>query len=383
VRVRRRERRASTSEARRFFLDTQDVRAFAADPPPFACGIVTRVVAHPLLSRERPMPRSPEHVAARGERPARSGPRARPAARIAAALLASAGVARADPFPSRGGESGILDVPDAEVIGLGGGMLGGEVRLETAPGARAAAGPSPVAFVVGLGHGFEAGVFGREGGLPGDARPSPLLVGAALKLHLVDAAGALPALAVDAVVDRLDAARLGAARVVASTRRLGPLRLLAFGGLSRPTSGAAAGASAGAAAIVSLPLRVDAVGEALTGPAGALVGGGLRLALSERVALTAGAGWLPREGAVRASFGIGIVSPPPRRRRPAVEVAREEEAKPAEPAPAVAAAAAASPPYADERPHFPLRLERGEPPEASDGRPAADAPAGARPVSAP
>ncbi len=35
-------------------------------------------------------------------------------------LLLATG-ARAQPFPARSGETGILDVPDAEVTGLGGG----------------------------------------------------------------------------------------------------------------------------------------------------------------------------------------------------------------------------------------------------------------------
>jgi len=96
--------------------------------------------------------------------------------RLAAALLvlALASVGRADPFPARSGESGLLDVPDAEILPLGGADFAAELRL--ADGWDPAASVSPqVALVAGLGFHLEAGISVREGGLPGDPRPSPAL----------------------------------------------------------------------------------------------------------------------------------------------------------------------------------------------------------------
>ena len=95
---------------------------------------------------------------------------------------------------ARSGESGILDVPDAEVAGLGNGVFAGELRLDSVAGARTEFGPLPLYTVAGLASRLDAGFTMRQWGQPGDPRPTRILFGAAAKVRIRHRSGTCPAL---------------------------------------------------------------------------------------------------------------------------------------------------------------------------------------------
>ncbi len=279
-----------------------------------------------------------------------------------AALLAVglAGAAGAQPFPTRGGESGLLDVPDAEVLGLGGGLLGAELRWDRGEGGPDAVGPSPLAAALGLGV-AELGLAFREGGAPGDPRPSALLFSSALKVRLAEARPRRPAIALDAVLDRANRDPVGLFRVVLSTLPGRPLRATAFVGGeiddARPLEGGLTGGLAHSVAHRTLEI----VAQALAGPRGAVVGGAVRWTPRPTFGLSLGADWLPTESGVRVGLGMGFLSPaPPRPARKAPPPAR-----PPAPAPR---AAPTGPSFADERPRFRLRVREAQVPGEGEGR---------------
>ena len=277
--------------------------------------------------------------------------------RLAAALLvlALASVGRADPFPARSGESGLLDVPDAEILPLGGADFAAELRL--ADGWDPAASVSPqVALVAGLGFHLEAGISVREGGLPGDPRPSPALFGAAVKLGVLAPRGARPGIAADVVVDRVNHDLGGAARLIVSTGRMGPLRLALTGGAAlphldghvRPTFGAAASVRAG---------RLEIVGEAVRWPEGTSLGGGVRWLISPTFGVAIGATVEPQTRRAFASLGLAASYAPPPKPPRAIRRDDEGEAEIAEaPAPAPRG-------FTTDRPRFRLKIRppRGAP----------------------
>ena len=259
---------------------------------------------------------------------------ARAAVALGAALFAAG--ARADPFPARQGTSGLLDVPDANVLDPGASALGAELRLESAPRQPRSLGPSPLTIGLGLGRGVEVGLALREGGLPGDPRPSQLLVSGALKLRVFESGGALPSLALLGTVDRINGSARSALDLVASTQLAPGIRGAALLGLENrngPFSTALGGRAGGAIAFRHASGAEVAL-QALHGPGGALLGGALRWAVREDSGISLGLQWQPRDGGLRLSFGFAFSSALPRPPAFAVEQvppaapAKAEEAKP-------------------------------------------------------
>ncbi|HET6924010.1 MAG TPA: AgmX/PglI C-terminal domain-containing protein [Anaeromyxobacteraceae bacterium] len=284
--------------------------------------------------------------------------------RLAAMLpaLALPALAAAGTFPTRFGESGLLDVPDAETLTLGRGAVYGEFRYDAVGGADDASGPFPLALGIGLGRNLEVGLALREWGRPGDPTPSPPLFTAALKLRFLDARGAIPAVAADVYLDRLNWKATTGFRLIGSTAEIGRLRFAGFAGAEvRGPTPPAFGATAGAAASILVRPELETVLEATWQPGGALLAGALRWSLAPDVGASLGLGWLPSQDGWRVSLGFALGSPVPRR-RPA---APPPEAPPAAPAPVKPAA----PAFADDRPHFRLRIPvRGIPGSESEPR---------------
>jgi hypothetical protein len=302
----------------------------------------------------------------------------RTAVAIALAAL-SAPAAATDVFPGRGGESGLLDVPTADAVAPGSGMLTSELNLSHVRGTRGMAlSPFPLSVVTGVARGLEAGAALRQWGRPGDPAPTPTLFAAALKLHLADADALLPALAVDAYVDRANENRTGGARAIATTPQLGRARLSAFVGAEALSVGRGIGATAGVGASIELTPRLDVACDGLFTRDGALAGAALRWQLTHSVGVTLGGDWVPREGGLRVGIGFAVAARPARRQAaptpprpaPVVEVA---------PKPAPAARA-----FLDDRPRFRMRLDlAGEQPQrahlVASAAPGAASRASARP----
>ena len=246
-------------------------------------------------SDERPSPRKLV------SRPARPGPRERRC--LAESLVVES-------FPARSGESGLLDVPDAETLGLGGGRIGAELRWDRDADGRQRVGISPVAIVVGLGR-VEAGLAMREGGLPGDPRPSPYLFGGALKVHLLDGRGLRPALAVDAVADRVNFGPRAAVRLIASAERDRRYRVAAFLGGELYDFGPVRGGPVGASRCPRWGRSGWRVIQG-SGDAGLSRRGGAA-AGARGVALALGLDWQPSDNAFRAT-AAGFHQPAPKRR---------------------------------------------------------------------
>jgi hypothetical protein len=269
------------------------------------------------------------------------------AAALAAVLLAS--TASAAPFPARTGESGLADVPDAEVVPLGSGLLGAELRLDRPSGEAAAFGPLPLYAVAGLSRRLEAGFTMREWGQPGDPRPARVLFGGALKLQLLSATDWRPAIAVDATVDRIGADEVVGGRLIASTKRAGVLRFLAFvGAESGPTRGVTYG---GAIAIVHRS-EVETVLEGLNGPRGPNLGVAFRWRALPTLGMSLGLNYLPKDQGLQLSLGFGF-GPATRQK------ATDDASKAPVPTPETQAAPAALA-FQDDRPRFRLRLRAGE-----------------------
>lgn len=269
------------------------------------------------------------------------------AAALAAALLP--GIARAAPFPTRGGEVGLLDVPTADTAGTAGGLVGGELRLDRTPGQPAAVGPLPLSLVFGLSDRLDGGLAMREGGEPGDRAPAVLVFSAATKLRLHQASGLWPALAASVTLDSFNLGGVLGGRLVASTAEIGRLRFAAFAGAEghgpRPV---AVGPTAGLAVSVTHRSDLETVLEATTSPRGPLVGGAFRWSVTPKVGVSLGLSWLPDQGGFRVSLGFGLAAAPPRRARP--------RAAPAEAPPAPPPAAPLGPTFLDDRPHFRMRI---------------------------
>lgn len=268
---------------------------------------------------------------------------------LAATALVLCAEAQGEPFPTRSGQSGWLDVPSAEVREQASGMIGTEVRYERSYGQRYRFGPSPVSLAVGLGAGLEAGLSLREGGRPGDPRPSPLLFSGVLKLKVLDAAGWRPALAVDVGGDRLSLRPGVFARLVASTGPWGPVRLAAFAGVEVPGfQPFQFGPIGGLAAVLGLPGQTEIVAQAYGGIQGYDLGAALRWRVRPYAGLSLAADWQPAISGWRVSVGVGFYAPPPPR-PPA----------PAPPAPEEAPAEPPKPAAAESRTRFRLRV-RGD-----------------------
>ncbi|BDG07410.1 coiled-coil domain-containing protein [Anaeromyxobacter paludicola] len=277
----------------------------------------------------------------------------------ATVLLASASAAWGSPFPARGGTTGLLDVPDAETLPAGQGLVGGELRLDRHPSGPPDIGPMPFSIVGGTGHGFDLGFSLREWGSPGDPHPSPLLFNTALKLHLTDATEGFPALAIDAVAERFNWHASGATHLIASTQETNRVRFAGFAGVAGLGRPGASGISAGLAASLSLNGKTELVAEGLTNPGGSLFGASVRYNLTPITGVSLGLSWLPQESGVRFSLGFGFASPTRSRRS-----VRQGPAKPA--AASAAKGKPQGPVFLDDRPHFRMKL-RG--PGAADQDP--------------
>lgn len=268
------------------------------------------------------------------------------AAAIALALVASR--ASAQPFPARSGETGIVDVPDGETSGAGGGQLATELRFDHRPGARDEYGPLPLYAVGGLSDRLDLGLTLRESGQPGDPRPSRALFGAALKLQALRGEGAFPSAALGAVFDRInDEGVLGARLSLSASMR--PLRLAAFaGGEAEVAAFRNAGPTAGLAASLGIAGGVDLALEALTGPRGENFGAALRWYDGRSVGVSVGGNYFPGEEAFRVAVTLAFAQP---RARKVVVV------KPVESGPTPEEIAAATGPrFLDDRPRFRLRV---------------------------
>jgi hypothetical protein len=251
--------------------------------------------------------------------------------------------AAAQSFPSRSGETGILDVPDAESIGLANGLLATELRLDGVSGRRTEVGPLPVYAVLGLASRLDLGITMRQWGQPGDPIPSRVLLGAALKLQLLPPTSTTPGLAVSAVGDRFNGDLVGGVRVIVSSGQVGPFRASAFAG---GEFGGPSGFAGGGALTIAAPRRTEVALEALTGPRGANLGAAVRWRVKPGIGLFVGFNYLPGDDGYRASIGLAL-SPPPK--PVALQAAKKADAKADEREEAAAVALG-------ERPAFRLRI---------------------------
>jgi hypothetical protein len=278
---------------------------------------------------------------------------------LSLALVAAAHPAMAGNFPTRQGQSGLLDVPDAELIPARTALFGFELGYDHAPGAPDHAGPLPLSIGVGLGR-FEWAVSARQSGSPGDPRPAPMLFGTALKFGLLAPAGLRPGLAVDGYLDRFNLGGAGGGRLLLSTAFLGPFRAAAFGGYESQAAGSR-GPTAGLAATIRAAAGVEAVLEGLTSPRGALYAAALRYDLNARIGLALIGSYQPDEKAYRIALAFGFRAAPPR--RPVGPAAAPVAPPPAAPPPEAEPALAFG-----ERPAFRLKLRAADPSLAGQPR---------------
>ncbi|MBI4821716.1 MAG: hypothetical protein HY791_35980 [Deltaproteobacteria bacterium] len=217
-----------------------------------------------------------------------------------------------DVFPSRFGETGILDVPHAEPTAFAGGGISIGARADGS-----GLTPSPVAINLGLGWGLELGLSWRQGGQVGDGAPAPTLFASALKLALAPPVGYQPGFAVDLLVDRLNASPSVGGRMIASTEAMERLRLAAYVGgassdgpvLFRPVGGAA----------VSLALvgPLELAGQVTFHPKGQKASGALRFNVTALAGLALGGDWQSERGwAGFVNLSFHAPSPHRRVRRP-------------------------------------------------------------------
>lgn len=302
----------------------------------------------------------------------------------AALALSLAANAAAAPWPARSGERGILDVPDAEVSGIGGGLLGAELRLDRVSGEPTDFGPLPVYLVSGIFPTLDLGASVRESGQPGDPRPSRTIFGFSAKQQLWAPAGTLPGGALSLVLDRVNRGGVAGARLALSTGEISFLRLAAFVGGEAEVDGLGnAGPTAGLAATAALPRGMELAGEALAGPRGENLGLAVRWGAQSTLGVSLGVNYLPGDDAFRVALALAFR---PKPKPIPVKVLEELKPKVEEEEEIVAAG------FLDDRPHFRLRIRSagvlalGEPRRLQHGpiTVAAAAPAPARgPAAAP
>jgi hypothetical protein len=269
---------------------------------------------------------------------------------LAALVYATGAGAQGAFMPARSGEAGLLDVPDGEVMGVGRGLLGVELRFDQAKGVESDFGPLPLYAVGGLLDHLDFGLTMREGGQPGDAHPSRLVYGGALKLQLVQAHDLWPALAVDFTGDRLNRAEVLGGRFIASTRADRPIRLSAFVG---GESGESPGVTWGGALAFRVARSAEAVLEALGGPRGQNYGAAVLWRAAPTMGVLLGANWFPGDEGFRISVGLGF----------GPQVKREAAPGPTPTAAPIAPSAEelAGPIFRDDQPHFRLKLRIADP----------------------
>lgn len=265
-------------------------------------------------------------------------------------VVTSPSVATAGNFPTRQGESGLLDVPDAQIIERRTGMVGLEIGFDHAPGTPDRFGPMPLSLGVGLGR-FEWAVSARESGYPGDPRPAPMLFGTALKVGILAPAGARPGVAVDAYLDRFNQGGAGGGRLILSTGFVGPFRVAGYAGYEKQPTGSS-GLTAGLAAVARHASGIEAVIEGITSPRGSLASAALRYDLNPRVGIGLVGSYLPDNKEYRIALAFGFRAVPAG--RAAVGAQAPVEARPAEPE--------AEPVIAlGERPRFKLKIRTSDP----------------------
>ncbi|HEY6100424.1 MAG TPA: hypothetical protein VIW03_13390, partial [Anaeromyxobacter sp.] len=269
---------------------------------------------------------------------------------LLAAMYAPGALAQSALFPARSGDSGLLDVPDAEVQGVGHGLLGLEFRFDQAKGVSPSFGPLPLYAVGGLLDRLDFGLTVREGGQPGDTRPARPLFGGALKLQLLEAQGKVPAVAVGVVGDRVNQDEVVGGRLVMSTHADRPLRFSMFAG---GESGKSPGVTYGGAIAFRVGRGTDAVLEALGGPRGENYGAALRWRAAPTMGVGLAFNYLPGEQGFRVSIGLGFGPQPKRELAPAPSPAPGV----ATPVPETPAAVA----FRDDQPHFRLRIHLADP----------------------
>jgi hypothetical protein len=266
--------------------------------------------------------------------------------------------ALAGSFPTRQGESGLLDVPDAELIERRTGMVGLEIGFDHAPGTPDHFGPMPLSLGVGLGR-FEWAVSARESGYPGDPRPAPMLFATALKVGLLAPSGLRPGVAIDGYLDRFNDGGAGGGRLILSTGFIGPFRVAGFAGYEKRPAGSS-GLTAGLAAVARHASGTELVVEGLTTPRGGLASAALRYELSQRVGIGLVGSYLPDDKEYRIALALGFHASPVRRAAvasPAPTVQVKEAEPEAEPALAFG-----------DRPRFKLRIHATDPSRLGEPR---------------
>lgn len=273
-----------------------------------------------------------------------------PRAAAAATLLLLASRAGAGvPFPARTGESGLLDVPDAEVLGVRGGLLAAELRLDDPGTPDLAYGPFPVYGVAGVLERLDMGFTMRESGFPGDPKPRRLLLGAAAKYQLLSSSRSRPALALDLTIDRINGGPVYGSRFIASTAPAGRLRFSAFVG---GELGREPGVTYGGAVAITHRSGAELILEGLSGPRGPDVGAAIRWRALRSMGASVGVNYLPDEDGLHLSVGFSFAPGP----RPAAKTAAAAPAAPSAAAPEETVARGP----AGDRPRFALRIRAGE-----------------------
>jgi hypothetical protein len=242
---------------------------------------------------------------------------------------------------ARSGESGILDVPDAENLSVGSGFLAAELRLDRVAGQPTNFGPFPLYTGAGITDRLDLGLSMREWGQPGDPRPSRMLFGAAAKLQLLAPSGTLPGAAVSVFADRFNTNPVFGARAVASTIRFRGFRAAAFLG---GEVGDDNGVSLGAAASYSLTAPLELEAEYLYGPRGQNIGAAVLWHVNRIASVALSLNYLPDDSGFRTALSVVFTpatKPTPKAAAKAPEAPREE--------------VAAGMPL-DDRPHFRLRI---------------------------
>jgi hypothetical protein len=293
--------------------------------------------------------------------------------------LTAAAPAVAQLFPTRGGESGLLDVPDAETVPRGLGLFGAELRYDHRESGPNDFGALPLYVVGGFAERLETGLSMRQWGQPGDELPERVYFGAAAKYQLLAPTLRVPGLAVDVTGDRLNAGAVLGSRLIFSTAARGTFRVAAFVG---GEFGHDPGVTWGGALSAALSQSSSVVLEALGGPRGKNYGTAVRWRASASTSMFVALNYLPDDKGLRLSVGFGWGS----RQRP---VQPGEEAAAATPAEA-AAKAPSEIAFLDERPHFRLKLRISDP-TSTDPRslrhgpwtPSVAAAASTRPTAAP
>jgi hypothetical protein len=274
-------------------------------------------------------------------------------------LVAWPALSLASSFPTRQGESGLLDVPDAQLTERRTGTVGLELGFDHAPGRPDHFGPMPLSIGVGLGR-FEWAVSARESGFPGDTRPAPMLFGTAVKVGLFEATGRRPGVAFDAYLDRFNLNGAGGGRLILSTGAAGPLRLTGFAGYERQAHGAS-GLTAGLAGSARHSSGLEVVLEALTTPRGELAAAAVRYDLNERLGVGLVTSYLPGDKEFRIALAFGFHALPSRRAPTGSPLPPlpSTEPRPPEPEPSLAL---------EDRPHFRLKIRAADPARLGEPR---------------